>query len=95
MAVYKLKKPKVIEAITFNEFLEIGRKTPGNETREFPWYFQFNGYPVTHENDKCYLIPTNYDVLKFTSEDVLVIEENGEIYPCKIDVFKEHYESVI
>ncbi len=95
MATYKLKKPKVIEAITFNEFLEIGRKTPGNETREFPWYFLFNGCPVTHENDKCYLIPTQDDVLKFTSEDVLIIDEYNKMYPCKIDIFKDLYESVI
>jgi hypothetical protein len=89
------KKPVVIEAITFNEFVEYGKTHGANIVNGMPWSFKYNGYTVTHENDKCYLIPTlEADTQKFTPEDMLITGVRGEIYPCKINIFEQTYEAV-
>jgi hypothetical protein len=46
MAKYR-KKPVVIEAITFEEFIEYGKNNGGNIVNGFPWSFKYNGHPVT------------------------------------------------
>lgn len=86
------KKPVVIEAITFDEFVEFGKQNGGNIVNGMPWSFNYNGHPVTHENDECYLIPTLEGTMKFTPQDMLITGVNGEIYPCKIDIFEATYE---
>ena len=91
MAKYR-KKPVIIEAITFDEFVEYGKKNGGNIVDGMPWSFEYNGHAVTHESDDCYIIPTLEGEMKFTKEDMLIIGVNGEIYPCKIDIFEKTYE---
>jgi hypothetical protein len=95
MAKYR-KKPVVIKAITFDEFVEYGRNTgvPLHGNGEMPWSFKYNGHPVTHENDECYLIPTLEGFMKFTPKDMLITGVNSEIYPCKKDIFEKTYEVV-
>ncbi|MHA1973016.1 MAG: hypothetical protein ACTSW1_08485 [Candidatus Hodarchaeales archaeon] len=93
MAKYR-KKPVVIEAITFNEFVEYGRNNGGNIVGGMPWSFKYGGHVVTHENDKCYWIPTLEGDHKFTPEDMLITGIEGEIYPCKENIFKKTYELV-
>lgn len=88
------KKPVVIEAITFNEFVEYGKNNGGNIENGMPWSFHYNGHPVTHENDECYLIPTLEGTYKLTPDDMLITGVQGEIYPCKIEIFKATYEPV-
>jgi hypothetical protein len=86
------KKPVVIEAITFDEFVEYGKSNGGNIVDGMPWSFSYNGHPVTHENDQCYLIPTLEGTLRFTPEDMLITGVQGEIYPCKKEIFEATYE---
>ena len=93
MAKYR-KKPVVIEAITFKEFVEYGKVNGGHIVNGMPWSFQYNGHPVTYENNECYLIPTLKGTHNFTPQDMLIIGVHGEIYPCKIDIFHETYEIV-
>jgi hypothetical protein len=93
MAKYR-KKPVVIEAVTFEEFVEYGKQNGGNIVNGMPWSFEYKGQPVTHENDECYLIPTLEGSMKFTPQDMLITGVHGEIYPCKIDIFETTYESV-
>lgn len=89
------KKPVVIEAVTFHEFVEHGRNQPNaNIVRGMPWSFSYKGHSVTHENDECYLIPTLEGVMQFTPRDMLITGVNGEIYPCKKDIFEATYEWV-
>lgn len=89
MAKYR-KKPVIIDVVTFEEFVEFAK-----ENSESPhWSFDCNGYAVTHENDECYLIQTLEGTMRFTPEDVLITGVEGEIYPCKIDIFKKTYEPV-
>jgi len=88
------KKPVVIDAITFDEFVEYGRNNSEHIVNNTPWSFKYNGYAVTHENDECYLIPTLEGIHNFTPKDVLITGVSGEIYPCKIDIFELTYDKV-
>ncbi len=86
------KKPVEIEAITFDEFIQYGINSGANIVNGMPWSFHYNGHPVTHENDKCYLIPTLEGTHNFTPDDMLITGVKGEIYPCKKDIFALTYE---
>ncbi|HAR37913.1 MAG TPA: hypothetical protein DCS09_04685 [Porphyromonadaceae bacterium] len=88
------KKPVVVEAITFDEMIEHGTNTGGNIVNGMPWSFTYNGHPISHENDKCYLIPTLEGTHNMTPGDMLITGVSGEIYPCKIDIFLKTYEAV-
>jgi len=88
------KKPVVIEAITFQELVDYGLKISKTIIRDMPWHFDYCGQPITHENDSCYLIPTLEGTMKFTPEDMLITGVNGEIYPCKMDIFLKTYEII-
>ena len=93
MALYR-KKPVVIEAITFDEFVQHGRDSGAAIVCGMPWSFSYKGWPITHETDTAYLIPTLEGQHIFTPKDVLITGVQGEIYPCKIDIFEATYEAV-
>lgn len=88
------KKPVVVEAITFQELVEYGKNNGGNMVNGMPWSFKYNGHPITHETDERYLIPTLEGTMDFTPNDMLITGVNGEIYPCKIDIFDKTYDLV-
>ena len=88
------KKPVVVEAITFEELVQVGYQQGVPLTNGMPWAFFYNGHPITHENDDCYLIPTLEGTMKFTRGDMLITGVKGEIYPCKADIFAATYEEV-
>ena len=88
------KRPVVIEAITFDELVEYGRTNGANIVNGMPWSFTYNGHPITHENDQCYLIPTSEGTMHFGPGDMLITGVKGEIYPCKLDIFRATYEPV-
>jgi hypothetical protein len=88
------KKPVVIEAITFEEFIEYGKNNGGNIVNGMPWHFEYKGHPVTHESDERYLILTLEGTMDFTPNDMLITGIHGEIYPCKLDIFAQSYEVV-
>ena len=86
------KKPVVIEAVTFDEFVEIGRKSGANIVNGAPWSFEYKGHAITHETDDRYLIPTLEGIMNFNRGEMLITGVNGEIYPCKMDIFEKTYE---
>jgi hypothetical protein len=87
------KKPVVIEAITFDELVQHGRDSGAGIVNGMPWSFSYKGHAITHENDKCYLLPTlEAHAQRFTPEDMLITGVKGEIYPCKMDIFAATYE---
>jgi hypothetical protein len=88
------KKPVVIEAITFDELVEYGKANGANIVNGMPWSFRYKGHWITHENDRCYLIPTLEGTHNFTPNDMLITGIKGEIYPCKKDIFEASYEPV-
>lgn len=89
------KKPVVVDAITFDELVRHGRNSGGNIVNGMPWSFNYNGHPVTHERDDCYLIPTLEGTHNMTPADMLITGVKGEIYPCKIDIFHATYDPVM
>ncbi len=91
MALFR-KKPVVIEAITFDELVAHGKTHTANIVNGMPWSFDYKGHPITHENDGCYLIPTLEGTHNMTPADMLITGVQGEIYPCKIDIFNATYE---
>lgn len=94
------KKPVVIEAITFDELVAHGvaqNAAAGNPLLpgSLPWSFTYGGHPITHENDDCYLIPTLEGTMKMGRNDMLITGVQGEIYPCKVDIFHATYDAMI
>lgn len=93
------KKPVVVEAITWDELVQHGIEQCKAEGREsniingMPWSFSYNGHPITHERDDCYLIPTLEGTHNMTPADMLITGVKGEIYPCKLDIFEATYEA--
>lgn len=88
------KRPVVVEAITFDELVAHGKALGVSLYGGKPWAFDYQGHPITHENDECYLVPTLEGVMRFTPRDMLITGVKGEIYPCKIDIFNATYEAV-
>ena len=86
-----IKKPVAIEAITFEEFIDYGFRKGANIVNGMPWSFLYNGNPVTHETDECYLIPTSEGTMNFTPDDMLITDAERGIYPCKKSVFEKTY----
>lgn len=91
-----LKKPVAVRAITFEALVAHGLKSgaPCPGTPGMPWSFKYEGQPITHENDDCYLIPTLEGTMKFQRGDMLITGVKGEIYPCKADIFAATYGRV-
>lgn len=86
------KKPVIIEAITFDELVAHGVEVGAKIINGMPWSFRYNGHPITHETDDCYLIPTLEGTMKMNRGDMLITGVKGEIYPCKGDIFAATYE---
>ena len=87
------KKPVIVEAITFDELVQYGLNNTTNIVGGMPWSFSYNGHPISHENDRCYLIPTLEGTHYMTPDDMLITGVKGEIYPCKKDIFAQTYEA--
>lgn len=68
-----------ITAITFEEFVEYGKNNGGNIVNGMPRFFTYKGYPVTHEDDNCYLIclPRYPHSLRFERDDILLTATKG------------------
>jgi hypothetical protein len=88
------KRPVIIEAITFDELVAHGIASGGNVVNGMPWSFDYQGHPITHENDDCYLIPTLEGTMRLGRSDMLITGVAGELYPCRRDVFEKTYEAV-
>jgi len=88
------KLPVEIEAITFDELVAHGLANRANVVNGMPWSFKYQGQPITHENDDCYLIPTLEGTMNFERGAMLITGVEGEIYPCAKTIFDATYEPV-
>jgi hypothetical protein len=89
------KKSEIVEAITFDELVEYGCKHCGPHFHDgMPWSFDYKGHPITHENDNCYLVPTQEGTGRFERGDWLVSNEKGYLYVFRPDVFESTYGAV-
>lgn len=89
-------KPKIVDAITFDELVEYGKANGANIVNDMPWSFEYKGLSITHETDTHYLVLTEFgETIDFTSEDVLLIERKGtHIHTIFKYIFDSHYELV-
>lgn len=88
------KRPVQVRAITFEQLVSHGVRLGVPQTNGMPWSFDYEGHPITHETDDCYLIPTLEGTMKFNRGDMLITGVKGEIYPCKADIFAQTYTRV-
>lgn len=90
-----IKKPVEIEFITFADFVEYGKQNSTNIAENgMPWSFEFKGYPVTHENDKVYVIFNHEKSILFKHHEILLIEPNDKLSSIDIDIFETIYDIV-
>lgn len=85
MAKY-VKKLVEIEAITFDELIK-------NEHGK-PIELEYNGYIIKRWDDDHYIIPTLDGDMLLGKDDMLITGVDGEIYPCKKEIFEKIYEKV-
>lgn len=88
-------KPTKVEGVTFHEFVKYGLEHTTNIVNGMPWSFIYKGYPVTHENDKCYLVIQSGKTYRFTSDDILIITRENTLYPCNINLFNEIFKPLV
>jgi hypothetical protein len=94
MAKY-VKKPVEVEAITFEEFIRIGAENADSVVNGMPVKFTYNDYVIRQYNRNSYIIPTLDGGFLITKDDMLITGVNGEIYPCKKEIFEKTYEKCI
>jgi hypothetical protein len=83
MAKY-VKKPVVIEAVTYEEFIK--------NVHSKPIELEYNGYIIKRYDDDRYIIPTLEGDMLLGKDDMLITGVDGEIYPCKKEIFEKTYE---
>lgn len=88
------KKPVIVDAITFDEFVRYGIDHGAEIVDGLPVKFDYHGHMVTRGNEYCYVIPTMEGDHVFTSNDMLITGVQSEIYPCKRFIFDQTYEIV-
>lgn len=87
------QKPNLFEAISFDELVKHGlAQKDANIVNGIPWNFDYKEHSISHENDKCYLIPTNNGVHHFTPDDMLVLDKYGDLHVYSKEDFNKTYE---
>ena len=81
-----VKKPVVIEAVTYEELIKNGHGKPIE--------VEYNGYIIKKYDDDHYIIPTLEGDMLLGKDDMLITGVDGEIYPCKKEIFEKTYEKV-
>ena len=86
------KKPVVIEAFQLNERGLIGE--------DWFWDAVSRNDIITHDFGKCHIEPAWCEIKTLEGTmiakagDYIIQGVNGEIYPCKADIFEKTYEKV-
>lgn len=93
MAKYR-KRPVVVEAITFDELVKHGVDSGATVNLGMPWSFRYNGLAITHETDDLYLISHPTGTLRFRRGEMLITQEDGDVYPCPKATFDSIYDRV-
>lgn len=77
---------KKMITLTFDQFIQYGIEHGGNVVNELSWSFDFFGFPVTHENDDCYLISLHSgDTIRFNRYETIHVDPVN--YPKHITIF--------
>jgi hypothetical protein len=96
----KYRSIETIEAIGFEEFIQIGLTTEGANIRDdVPWSFDYLDAHVTHEDDDRYLISgkNHFGVLfsiEFERGEFLGTDSDGTMFTASSEWLNDHYEPV-
>lgn len=94
----KYRNKETIEAIGFEEFIQIGLSTEGANIRDgVPWSFDYNGAYATHEEDDRYLISGTSHFgelfsIEFERGEFLVTDSDGRMFAASSEWLNDHYE---
>lgn len=93
---YRFKIPRVVEAITFEELVEHGRRAGVPIINGMPWSFNYQGQAISHEHDSCYVVCTkNHGTFHLHPDEMLITSPvDGDLYKCKCDEFEKNYEAI-
>lgn len=87
------KKPVVIEAFVFCEdFMKNGANCRG--VPEWGISAYDDGIIYFDDKDDCFIKTLEGD-MKVSVGDYIIRGVNGELYPCKPDIFEKTYEAVV
>lgn len=90
-------KPRLVTAIAFAQLVAHGIEQCKADGRDssivngMPWSFSYDGHPVTHEHDDCYIISGKDGSMKMGRHDMLVTDQ-GNICPVPREVFLANFE---
>lgn len=87
-----ISKPLTVEAVTFSELVAYGKANGANIVNGMPWSFSYNGHPITHENDGCYIISPTKGPHNFTPGDMLITEPTGAFYSMPSAAFQAAFD---
>lgn len=90
----KITITEQMEAWTFDEFVQYGLDNGANVENGMPWSFNFKGFPVTHENDDCYLIPHFGETKRFNRGDMLIATGEKVIFPVDMGFYEKNYKEI-
>lgn len=92
------KKPVVIEAVQLNSVdINDQMQIDGSLFDESPWWLLNADVEIfrNRESDYAHIaIKTLEGVMTASPGDWIICGVNGEIYPCKPDIFEKTYEAV-
>lgn len=94
------KKPALFIAITHEQLVKHGIAQCISEGRQSsiidgrPWAFSYKCYPISHEHDDFYAIPTRGGGSLMGPDHLLVIDHKGSIEVCSRVEFEAAHEPV-
>ena len=94
MEKYRRKPDFILDAITFEEFVEHGKKVAVSLVGGVPWSFKYEGHAVTHVTDTQYLINKIDETVSFHKGDILVTTKDGALLALNPHYFENNYEPV-
>lgn len=92
------KIPEMVKALTFGELLLHGARECEKAGQALgpngmPRVFTYAGHTLTHETDDSYCVETpGGEVSMFNRGDLLVLNDRGEVYPVRGELFRANYE---
>jgi hypothetical protein len=86
----KQYRPKPLNAITFDDFIKFGLGSTTNIVDGKPWSFEFNGQPVTHQDNDTFQV----GYITFRSHEVLIWDDTGLMYTQDKITFLNTFEAI-
>lgn len=87
-------KPNIVNIVSFDELVEYGITHGANIVNNMPWSFEYCGLTVTHERNDCYILSDGWTTTYFIRENLLVVDESGDVFIIDKNTLEKEYELV-